>query len=100
MRELSLAELLHEVNLFGVAVEVHPIAANLLLNLLRYLETDGHNLLPGSREGAENLMSPQFRSCLSPNQGEKKPIEASSGVIRPIMSPMQRCTGSSSSEIS
>jgi hypothetical protein len=41
-----LAVLLHEINLLGIATEIDPTGANLLLNLLRNFEADGHVLLP------------------------------------------------------
>jgi hypothetical protein len=41
-----LAVLLHEINLLGITSEVDPAGANLLLNFLRYLKTDGHDPLP------------------------------------------------------
>ena len=44
--DLRLAVLLHEINLLGIAAEVYPVGANLLLNLLGYLEADSHDLFP------------------------------------------------------
>ncbi|HWT78425.1 MAG TPA: hypothetical protein VN648_06440, partial [Candidatus Methylomirabilis sp.] len=49
MGDLRLAVLLHEVNLFRIAVEIRSVAANLLLDVLRNLEADVHGCSPNRR---------------------------------------------------
>jgi hypothetical protein len=80
---------LDEICLARLSVEIRPIRADLLLNLLRNLKADGHDTLPqGTQSAPECPIFSESRAFSRPNSDSNVPFQVGFRVIWPKVSPI------------